>query len=205
MSTAFAEGRSIRTETDVAADTCCAILAGGLVEMTPQTIVAMARAAEIPVDAIKRAWHRRQRGYAGPPRGVPLLEAEIEQAQATVHRLNLDRVRAANPLPGMKRCPRCGEVKPYDDFAKASYKSRGYRHSYCRPCSSEYARERRVRGRELGLLQAIRVHLAADSPFIGDECPGCGAGLSAGDEVTAHDVVVGHVGCLATMEATSER
>lgn len=196
MSVAFSTERSTRTEVDVAADTICALLSDGLVPVTPESIVRCARATGVPVDAIKRAWYRHQRGYTPSPRPVELLDQHAEAVKATVHSLNREAVRRANPIPGIKRCARCGELKPYDDFAKASVKSKGLRHSFCRPCSADYARERRARGRELGLLQAIRAHLAADSPFVGDECPVCGVALAAGDEVTAHDVIVGHAACI---------
>jgi hypothetical protein len=41
---------------------------------------------------------------------------------------------------GLRRCGRCGERKPLDDFAWRR-KERGQRHNMCRPCHSEYRRE----------------------------------------------------------------
>ena len=39
-----------------------------------------------------------------------------------------------------KRCGRCGETKPLEEFAWRR-QARGQRHNYCRPCHSEYHRE----------------------------------------------------------------
>jgi len=39
-----------------------------------------------------------------------------------------------------KRCPRCGETKPLDQFSRDPRRPRGI-NSYCRPCYREYARE----------------------------------------------------------------
>jgi recombinational DNA repair protein (RecF pathway) len=47
--------------------------------------------------------------------------------------------------PKVKRCPRCGQVKPTSAF----YRRRGTRTSpYCRPCSRAASREARHRRRK---------------------------------------------------------
>ena len=53
-------------------------------------------------------------------------------------------------MAGMKRCARCGEVKPPDQFypRKSSAKPRGW----CRPCSLAYSRERWRERRNLPAL-----------------------------------------------------
>jgi predicted RNA-binding protein YlxR (DUF448 family) len=40
---------------------------------------------------------------------------------------------------GQRRCGRCGEMKPLDDFAWRR-KAKGQRHNMCRPCHAEYHR-----------------------------------------------------------------
>ena len=40
----------------------------------------------------------------------------------------------------MKRCSRCGEIKPLDAFTVKRPKT-GQRDTYCRPCRAEYGRE----------------------------------------------------------------
>ncbi|MGH7660109.1 MAG: hypothetical protein ACRENA_04220, partial [Vulcanimicrobiaceae bacterium] len=41
----------------------------------------------------------------------------------------------------MKKCGKCGEVKPFTEFYKASTKACGYG-SYCKPCQHEHYKMR---------------------------------------------------------------
>jgi hypothetical protein len=60
-------------------------------------------------------------------------------------------------MTGSKRCPRCGQVKPADQF----YRRRGGRRlsPYCQPCTRTASKEaRRQRRQDLaaaGLLRAV--------------------------------------------------
>jgi len=47
-------------------------------------------------------------------------------------------------MTGAKRCPRCGQVKPADQF----YRRRTRLSSYCRPCTRAAARLARQRRRQ---------------------------------------------------------
>jgi HNH endonuclease len=53
----------------------------------------------------------------------------------------------------MRRCGRCGELKPADDFAWRR-KEKGQRHNYCRPCHSEYHREHYLANKQRYITQA---------------------------------------------------
>jgi hypothetical protein len=53
----------------------------------------------------------------------------------------------------MKRCGRCGERKPDDDFAWRRRK-KGQRHNYCRPCHAAYHREHYLKNRQRYIDQA---------------------------------------------------
>src|SRR5688500_8014925 len=53
----------------------------------------------------------------------------------------------------MKRCGRCGEVKPLNDFAWRR-KEKGQRHNYCRPCHAAYHREHYLANRKRYIDQA---------------------------------------------------
>jgi hypothetical protein len=53
----------------------------------------------------------------------------------------------------MKRCGRCGQLKPFEEFAWRR-KNRGQRHNYCRPCHAEYHREHYLSNRERYIAQA---------------------------------------------------
>ena len=53
----------------------------------------------------------------------------------------------------MKRCGRCGELKPLDDFAWRR-KAKGQRHNYCRPCHSAYHREHYLANKQRYIDQA---------------------------------------------------
>ena len=55
-----------------------------------------------------------------------------------------------------RRCDRCGEMKPADDFAWRR-KARGQRDSFCRPCRSAYGREHYVANRQRYIDQAAEV------------------------------------------------
>ena len=57
---------------------------------------------------------------------------------------------AKNPEPGMRRCKRCDDVKPIDEFYVNDPK-RGYRRGSCIPCVKLEREERRERGREQGV------------------------------------------------------
>lgn len=52
-----------------------------------------------------------------------------------------------------RRCGRCGELKPVDDFAWRR-KSKGQRHNYCRPCHSAYHREHYLANKARYIAQA---------------------------------------------------
>jgi hypothetical protein len=41
-----------------------------------------------------------------------------------------------------KKCSRCGRTKPAAEF---NWKQYGVRHSFCRPCLSQYQRERKAK------------------------------------------------------------
>jgi len=45
-----------------------------------------------------------------------------------------------------KRCSRCGDVKPLNDFAWR-YKAKGLRETYCRPCRAAYKQEHYAKNR----------------------------------------------------------
>src|SRR4051794_23679477 len=42
--------------------------------------------------------------------------------------------------PGQKRCPDCGVIKPFDEFAKSRNGKDGL-HSYCKPCHNARGKE----------------------------------------------------------------
>ncbi len=53
----------------------------------------------------------------------------------------------------MRRCGRCGELKPVEDFAWRR-KERGQRHNYCRPCHAAYHHEHYLANRDRYVQQA---------------------------------------------------
>ena len=57
---------------------------------------------------------------------------------------------------GLRKCYRCGEMKPADDFAWRR-KARGQRDSFCRPCRSAYGKEHYLAHRQRYIDQAAEV------------------------------------------------
>jgi hypothetical protein len=53
----------------------------------------------------------------------------------------------------MRRCGRCGELKPVEEFAWRR-KAKGQRHNYCRPCHSDYHRDHCLANKERYIAQA---------------------------------------------------
>lgn len=53
----------------------------------------------------------------------------------------------------MRRCGRCGQLKPFADFAWRR-KSKGQRHNYCRPCHAAYHREHYLANKQRYVSQA---------------------------------------------------
>ena len=53
----------------------------------------------------------------------------------------------------MRRCGRCGQLKPLEDFAWRR-KAKGQRHNYCRPCHAAYHHEHYVANRQRYIDQA---------------------------------------------------
>jgi hypothetical protein len=53
----------------------------------------------------------------------------------------------------MRRCGRCGELKPVEEFAWRR-KDKGQRHNYCRPCHAAYHHEHYLANRERYIAQA---------------------------------------------------
>lgn len=45
-------------------------------------------------------------------------------------------------VPECKRCTKCGETKPLEEFNKRSGKSPDGRQYYCKPCNALYLKER---------------------------------------------------------------
>jgi hypothetical protein len=56
-----------------------------------------------------------------------------------------------------KRCGRCRELKPLDDFGKPTIARPG-RDSYCKPCRRAFSREKRPRHSELSPEQRLRAN-----------------------------------------------
>jgi len=61
--------------------------------------------------------------------------------QATYARGEQTALRAAMTASGLKRCPRCGQDMPLDQFPRSRSAPDGRGH-YCTTCKSEYAAER---------------------------------------------------------------
>jgi hypothetical protein len=59
----------------------------------------------------------------------------------------------------MRRCGRCGELKPFEDFAWRR-KTRGQRDNYCRPCRAAYKQEHYARNRDRYIEAAVRRRLS---------------------------------------------
>jgi hypothetical protein len=55
----------------------------------------------------------------------------------------------------MRRCGRCGELKPLEDFSWRR-KARGQRDNYCRPCRAEYKQEHYALNRQRYIDAAVR-------------------------------------------------
>jgi len=53
----------------------------------------------------------------------------------------------------MRRCGRCGQLKPVEDFAWRR-KAKGQRHNYCRPCHADYHREHYLANKQRYIDQA---------------------------------------------------
>jgi hypothetical protein len=56
----------------------------------------------------------------------------------------------------MKRCGRCGQLKPFAEFAWRR-KHKGQRHNYCRPCHAEYHREHYLANKDRYIAQAAKL------------------------------------------------
>ena len=55
----------------------------------------------------------------------------------------------------MRRCGRCGQLKPVEEFAWRR-KKKGQRHNYCRSCHSEYHRDHYLAHRQRYIDQAAQ-------------------------------------------------
>jgi hypothetical protein len=62
-------------------------------------------------------------------------------------------LKALEVPPGHKRCTKCGELRPFEMFAKASNHKDGLQY-WCKPCVRTYQRER-VQGRESVLSELL--------------------------------------------------
>jgi hypothetical protein len=81
----------------------------------------------------------------------------------------------------MRRCGRCGELKPVEEFAWRR-KSKGQRHNYCRHCHAAYHREHYLANRARYIAQAAANKVALRRQrtallieyFKGHPCVDCG-------------------------------
>jgi hypothetical protein len=70
-----------------------------------------------------------------------------------------------NDTPSVKRCGRCTEVKPVDQFYRLKS---GYLHGYCRPCVTESCREWRRANRDK-VLEVERRRRVKDAERIAEQ------------------------------------
>jgi hypothetical protein len=77
------------------------------------------------------------------------LKAELEKINAE----EAEDLKALEVPPDHKYCTKCGELRPFRMFAKASNHKDGLQY-WCKPCVSTYQRERRT-GRESVLSELL--------------------------------------------------
>ena len=81
----------------------------------------------------------------------------------------------------MKKCNRCGEVKPVDEFNK---KRKNGVQAYCKPCQNEYGREHYHKNREANaekhrLSKTLRMNaIKADVRKLKEETPCMDCGMN---------------------------
>jgi hypothetical protein len=102
----------------------------------------------------------------------------------------------ANPEPGKRRCARCKDVKPVDEFPIKN-QATGTRRSYCTPCWLLNQRERYLSVERVGQLDAVGLTftLSAVDEVGGLRCKKCGGALFDGQEVRSHPTLLEHVVC----------
>lgn len=192
----------IRTEVEVAAEAIMALFATGLVGTGAQRLVRVSEVTSIPMDELRAAWQRNERrGYRPPmlrttaPGPAPAIGDVVSPMPSRFQAANRVRVERKNPTPTTRRCSRCGEAKDRSEFGIKNRRT-GQLKSMCRPCMSEYQRDRYVAVADSGLVaSASAIRLDASSPFVGDPCTHCGHSLAAGDDVRIADVDLCHTTC----------
>ena len=190
-----------RTERQVAADVIVRLLEGGILPRTPSVIARGAAAVGVPVELIRRSW-ATQTGVkpdrtlaAGGDDLVPRAKPEPRYApnyNGNTRAAHEKRRAAKEPVPGMRTCCRCGELKPKAEFNVSNPRT-GKLRPACKACARQYHRERYLSSQKLERLgPVLRFILEAGDEHAGMICADCRQPCRIGDEVVASDAVLRH-------------
>lgn len=168
---------SFRTEQDSAAETIVALFAVRLLSRSAQTVLDASRACGVPIGAVREAWRAWEDGR-WKPAGVQPVALPAPGQHTRAARALAIRHSAKNPVPGMRRCSRCGDVLPLSAFGKRSKTSHLYR-SACDDCLRAEHREW-VNVKRATYLELV---VAAGDAVEGKRCRCCRRPLEAGDTV----------------------
>lgn len=197
-----------RSERAVAADAVWALFEVGLLPKTPEMVARVARATSLRPGDLREARWRREGGRTTQPRDAVVIDREWDTEVArqkadackAPHRPNVGPAIAARrivstPEPGRRRCSRCHEVKPEDDFAIKDRRV-GSRKSMCRPCMRVYQRIRYLSVEKVKLMNVagLRFTICESDNVTGLVCTKCSVPVRAGDEVEA-DAALRHTVC----------
>jgi hypothetical protein len=97
--------------------------------------------------------------------------------------------RAKNPVPGLRRCSNCREVKPVSAFAFSDRK-KGKLRADCRACYNGGQRDRYVRAG----YKIVTIEVLDTDPCVGHPCPVCAQPFEAGQRIQADHLRHEHCG-----------
>jgi hypothetical protein len=198
-----------RTEKRVAAEVVARLLEAGLLTRTPVTIARSAAALGIPIGMIQEAWEHQKitvvpfdatlvMGGQDPPGSH--MGAQTPQGRNRQQEHNRAQKAKKEPVPGMRLCAKCEELKPKSEY-RVKVRKTGQLSSWCKACLKVYQQERWLSSeRQKQLGDVLRFILGDDDAHAGAICPDCRLPCKPGEEVVASDAVIHH----ATHEADSD-
>ncbi len=194
-----------RTERQVAADVIVRLLEGGVLSRTPSVIARAAAAVGIPIELVRRSWATRS--AATPDRTLVasgddlVVRAKPKPVYAPSYAGNIktanERARAKKePVPGRRKCNRCGELKDLDQLQIMNPRTLK-RRPECKACNAIWRKERYLSVEKTKQLKTLVRFVVCEKDHLEADCLTCNQPIEAGQEVVADDVKLSHATCSA--------
>lgn len=181
-----------RTERQLAADVVVILIVHGVIDRRRWNGHQLAVTVGVSIEELDDAVRRHQtEGLDALMPGDGTFAVGQQPTRNEEHETrNEERdTRKPSAHPGERRCARCGEWFPLEEFARATAGDPrpldGYRRKMCPVCFGEFERGHFIAVKHADALNEVVAFLTTEPPdeIVGDVCPHCDLPIEAGDDV----------------------